>query len=41
MYTMCQVKLVLKQGDDELNKVNREAVDDVISDADVILDDVL
>ena len=40
MYTMCQVNLVLKQGDDELNKVNKDAVDDVIGDADVVLNDI-
>ena len=40
MYTMCQVKLVLKQGDNELNKVNNDAVEDVIEDADVVLGDI-
>ncbi len=40
MYTMCQVKLVLKQGADEINKVNKDAVDDVIGDANVVLNDI-
>ena len=40
MYTMCQVKLVLKQEGDELNKVNKDVVNDAIGDADVVLNDI-
>jgi hypothetical protein len=40
MYTMCQVQLVLKQGEGELNKVNKDAVDDAIGDADAVLNDI-
>lgn len=40
MYKMCQVQLVLKQGEDELNKVNKDAVDDAIGNADVVLKDI-
>ena len=40
MYTMCQVKLVLKQEGDELNKVNKAVVNDAIGDADVVLNDI-
>ena len=40
MYTMCQVKLVLKQEGDELNKVNKDVVNDAIGGADVVLNDI-
>ncbi len=40
MYTMCKVQLVLKQGEDELNKVNKDEVDTVIGDADTVLNDI-
>lgn len=40
LYSMCQTKLVLKQGDDELNKVNNEAIDVIINKANVVLEDV-
>lgn len=40
MYTMCQVKLVLKQEGEELNKVNKDVVNDAIGDADVVLNDI-
>ncbi len=40
MYTMCRTSLVLKQGDDEVNKVNQDNVNDVINDADLVLKDI-
>ncbi len=40
MYTMCQVKLVMKQEGEELNKVNKDVVNDAIGDADVVLNDI-
>lgn len=40
LYNMCQVQLVLKQGDGELNKVNKDVVNDMIGDADVVLNDI-
>jgi len=40
MYSMCQVKLVLKQGDDELNIVNKEAVEGAVKNADGVLDNI-
>jgi len=40
MYTMCQVKLVLKQEGEELNKVNKDVVNDAIGDAYVVLNDI-
>lgn len=40
LYSMCQTKLVLKQGDNELNKVNNEAIDEIINKSNVVLEDV-
>ena len=40
LYTMCRVKLVLKQDNEELNKVNRQDIDNVVADTDVVLSDM-
>jgi len=40
LYKMCQVQLVLKQGEGELNKVNKDVVNDMIGDADVVLNEI-
>jgi hypothetical protein len=40
LYSMCQVQLVLKQGEGELNKVNKDVVNDMIGDADVVLNEI-
>lgn len=40
LYSMCRVQLVLKQGEDELNKVNKDVVNDMIGDADVVLSEI-
>ena len=40
LYRMCQVQLVLKQGEGELNKVNKDVVNDMIGDADVVLNEI-
>jgi hypothetical protein len=37
---MCKVKLVLKQGDDELNKINEDAVNEIIGNAEVVMKDI-
>ena len=41
MYMMCKVTLVLKQDDDELNKVNKEVIDDAIGDAEEVLKEIV
>ena len=40
LYKMCRVQLVLKQGDGELNKVNHDAINDIIGDVNIFLNDI-
>lgn len=40
LYSMCKVKLVLKQGEEELNKVNKDAIGEAIDSAEVVLKDI-
>ena len=41
LYTMCQVNLVLKQeNENEINKVNHDAINSAIRDAETVLEDV-
>ena len=40
LYGMCQVQLVLKQEEEELNKVNKDVVNNMIGDADVVLNEL-
>ena len=40
MYMMCKVNLVLKQEEEEMNKVNKEGIDDAIGDAEEVLNDI-
>ena len=40
LYSMCKVQLVLKQGEGELNKVNKDVVNDMIGDADIVLNEI-
>lgn len=40
LYKMCQVNLVLKQGEDEVNLVNKDAVDNAVNSADKVLSEI-
>ena len=41
LYTMCQVKLVIKQeSEDALNLVNNEEINKAIHDADIVLQEI-
>ncbi|MEE3471733.1 MAG: hypothetical protein VZR24_13800 [Butyrivibrio hungatei] len=40
LYVMCKLNLVLKHEKEEMNKVNKEGIDDVIGDAEEVLNDI-
>ncbi len=40
MYTMCQIKLVIKKQEGKINEVNKDIVYDAVGDADVVLGEI-